>query len=135
MQMEWKAPRISSARLPAALLLAAFVLQRLSACYAIAVDTMDGGSSKLQIEQPAEPLLDHTQTYFLPNRTGIVQLFEWKFADIATECEQFLGPRGYAGVQVWRAFDLSYFLGLLYFFNGPRVLTGFTRCGAFGCGL
>lgn len=84
----------------AALLLAAFMLQRFSVCVAIAVDTADGGSSKLQFEQPAQPLQDHTQTYFLPNRTGIVQLFEWKFADIATECEQFLGPHGYAGVQV-----------------------------------
>lgn len=38
--------------------------------------------------------------YFMPNRTGIVQLFEWKFGDIAKECEEFLGPNGYAGVQV-----------------------------------
>lgn len=37
---------------------------------------------------------------FKANRTGIVQLFEWKFSDIAHECEQFLGPFGYGGVQV-----------------------------------
>lgn len=117
----------------AALLLAAFMLQRFSVCVAIAVDTADGGSSKLQFEQPAQPLQDHTQTYFLPNRTGIVQLFEWKFADIATECEQFLGPHGYAGVQVWRAFNLLFLLGLLYAANASRALTGFARCGAFGC--
>ena len=30
----------------------------------------------------------------------IVQLFEWRFDDIAKECEEFLGPTGYAGVQV-----------------------------------
>ncbi|XP_014085655.2 alpha-amylase-related protein [Bactrocera oleae] len=101
MHVECNAQRVLSARMPtAALLLAAFMLQRFSVCVAIAVDTADGGSSKLQFEQPAQPLQDHTQTYFLPNRTGIVQLFEWKFADIATECEQFLGPHGYAGVQV-----------------------------------
>lgn len=29
-----------------------------------------------------------------------VHLFEWRWADIATECERFLGPRGFAGVQV-----------------------------------
>jgi len=33
-------------------------------------------------------------------RSGIVHLFEWKFSDIADECERFLAPKGYAGVQV-----------------------------------
>ncbi|XP_049307501.1 uncharacterized protein LOC105233129 [Bactrocera dorsalis] len=100
MQVKRSAQRVPCARLPSALLLAALLLPRFSACVAIAVDTADGGSNKLQFEQPAQPLQDHTQTHFLPNRTGIVQLFEWKFADIATECAQFLGPQGYAGVQV-----------------------------------
>lgn len=35
-----------------------------------------------------------------PNRTTLVHLFEWKWEDIADECERFLGPEGYAGVQV-----------------------------------
>ncbi|XP_055893859.1 alpha-amylase-like [Biomphalaria glabrata] len=30
----------------------------------------------------------------------IVHLFEWKWTDIAKECERFLGPKGYCGVQV-----------------------------------
>ncbi|XP_011141982.2 alpha-amylase A [Harpegnathos saltator] len=30
----------------------------------------------------------------------MVHLFEWKWQDIAKECEQFLGPKGYGGVQV-----------------------------------
>ena len=30
----------------------------------------------------------------------MVHLFEWKWDDIAKECENFLGPKGYAGVQV-----------------------------------
>lgn len=34
------------------------------------------------------------------NRSAIVHLFEWKFNDVADECERFLGPKGYAGVQV-----------------------------------
>lgn len=34
------------------------------------------------------------------NRSGIVHLFEWKWSDIATECEAFLAPNGFAGVQV-----------------------------------
>ncbi len=35
-----------------------------------------------------------------PNRNTAVHLFEWKWTDIANECEQFLGPHGYSGVQV-----------------------------------
>jgi len=33
------------------------------------------------------------------NRHGIVHLFEWKWNDIAFECENFLGPYGFCGVQ------------------------------------
>lgn len=33
-------------------------------------------------------------------RSTIVHLFEWKWSDIADECERFLGPQGYGGVQV-----------------------------------
>jgi alpha-amylase len=33
-------------------------------------------------------------------RTVFVHLFEWRWDDIALECEQFLGPKGFAAVQV-----------------------------------
>ena len=33
-------------------------------------------------------------------RTAFVHLFEWSWNDIATECEQVLGPKGFAAVQV-----------------------------------
>ncbi len=33
-------------------------------------------------------------------RQSIVHLFEWRWADIAAECERFLGPNGFGGVQV-----------------------------------
>jgi alpha-amylase len=35
-----------------------------------------------------------------PQRTVFVQLFEWKWTDVAEECEQWLGPRGFAAVQI-----------------------------------
>src|SRR5688572_19418880 len=35
-----------------------------------------------------------------PPRTVFVHLFEWKWTDIAQECESFLGPKGYSAVQV-----------------------------------
>lgn len=38
--------------------------------------------------------------HFWGGHSGIVHLFEWKFSDIAEECERFLGPRGYGGIQV-----------------------------------
>ncbi|KAJ8042134.1 Pancreatic alpha-amylase [Holothuria leucospilota] len=34
------------------------------------------------------------------NRGTIVNLFSWRWTDIAKECERFLGPKGYAGVQI-----------------------------------
>lgn len=37
---------------------------------------------------------------FVPNRSTIVHLFEWKWSDIAKECEGFLKEKGYGGVQV-----------------------------------
>ncbi|HEX3765367.1 MAG TPA: carbohydrate-binding module family 20 domain-containing protein [Kofleriaceae bacterium] len=33
-------------------------------------------------------------------RTAFVQLFEWKWTDIARECETYLGPKGFAAVQI-----------------------------------
>ncbi|XP_049852580.1 alpha-amylase 1-like [Schistocerca gregaria] len=33
-------------------------------------------------------------------RSAMVHLFEWKWVDIASECENFLSARGYGGVQV-----------------------------------
>uniref|UniRef100_A0A3Q1GBF0 alpha-amylase n=1 Tax=Acanthochromis polyacanthus TaxID=80966 RepID=A0A3Q1GBF0_9TELE len=38
--------------------------------------------------------------HFKYERTTIVQLFEWRWADIAAECERFLGPKGFGGVQI-----------------------------------
>ncbi|XP_053679215.1 alpha-amylase A-like [Anopheles nili] len=38
--------------------------------------------------------------YFATGHSTIVHLFEWKWNDIADECERFLGPKGYGGVQL-----------------------------------
>lgn len=42
----------------------------------------------------------YSNPHFVGGRTTIVQLFEWTWPDVAQECEEFLGPRGYGGVQV-----------------------------------
>ncbi|XP_029474378.1 pancreatic alpha-amylase-like [Rhinatrema bivittatum] len=33
-------------------------------------------------------------------RTSIVHLFEWRWTDIASECERYLAPNGFGGVQI-----------------------------------
>lgn len=38
--------------------------------------------------------------HFEDGRNTIVHLFEWKWSDIADECENFLSKKAYAGVQV-----------------------------------
>ena len=38
-------------------------------------------------------------------RQVIVHLFEWQWNDIAAECEDYLGPAGYCGVQVMVMID------------------------------
>lgn len=43
---------------------------------------------------------DHIDPHYKPNRSVIVHLFEWKFNDIASECETYLAPNGFAGVQI-----------------------------------
>uniref|UniRef100_A0A182WCB7 Alpha-amylase n=1 Tax=Anopheles minimus TaxID=112268 RepID=A0A182WCB7_9DIPT len=43
---------------------------------------------------------NHNVSHYFPGRQVMVHLFEWTFEDIATECEQILGPAGYGGVQV-----------------------------------
>ncbi|XP_053214668.1 alpha-amylase-like isoform X2 [Panonychus citri] len=42
-----------------------------------------------------------------PERSVIANLFEWRFDDIADECEQFLGPAGYAAVQTSPVFEYA----------------------------
>lgn len=42
----------------------------------------------------------YNDPHYAPGRETMVHLFEWKWNDIAKECEQFLGPMGYGGVQV-----------------------------------
>lgn len=48
--------------------------------------------------------LDLAASQWNPNnqkdRQAMVHLFEWKWDDIAAECKRFLGPKGFAGVQV-----------------------------------
>ncbi|XP_045460786.1 alpha-amylase-like [Harmonia axyridis] len=45
-------------------------------------------------------VLSQKNPNFVQNRSTIVHLFEWKWKDIAQECEDFLSKHGYGGVQI-----------------------------------
>ena len=53
---------------------------------------------------PVAPPSELTQDYRPSGRSAagdvFVHLFEWRWPDIARECELFLGPKGYRGVQI-----------------------------------
>ncbi|XP_055332042.1 alpha-amylase-like [Paramacrobiotus metropolitanus] len=40
------------------------------------------------------------EPHVIGGRSAYVHLFEWKWTDIAAECERFLGPKGFGGVQI-----------------------------------
>ncbi|XP_077293276.1 alpha-amylase 1-like [Arctopsyche grandis] len=44
--------------------------------------------------------LSYKNPYYWGDRSVMVHLFEWKWNDIADECEKFLAPNGFAGIQV-----------------------------------
>jgi alpha-amylase len=56
------------------------------------------------ITPPVTPPVTLPSTYIPTGRTAagdvFVHLFEWRWNDIALECEQFLGPAGYKAVQL-----------------------------------
>ncbi|XP_050507592.1 alpha-amylase-like isoform X2 [Diabrotica virgifera virgifera] len=45
-------------------------------------------------------VIGQKDNHFAEGRNTIVHLFEWHWDAIASECENFLGPKGFAGVQV-----------------------------------
>lgn len=56
--------------------------------------------SENSVKQDVVPKRTLIDPHFVKGHSGIVQLFEWKWLDIANECETFLGPRQYGGVQI-----------------------------------
>ena len=89
------------------------------------------------------------------NRTAFVQLFEWKWTDIARECETYLGPKGFAAVQIsppnehnwitsgdgapypwWMRYQpVSYSLDASRSGNRAQFIDMVNRCNAVGVGI
>lgn len=44
--------------------------------------------------------LAYKNPYYWADHSVNVHLFEWKWDDIADECERWLGPKGFGGIQV-----------------------------------
>ncbi len=88
-------------------------------------------------------------------RTAFVQLFEWKWTDIARECETYLGPQGFAAVQIsppnehnwiptgdgapfpwWMRYQpVSYSLDTSRSGNRAQFIDMVNRCNAAGVGI
>jgi alpha-amylase len=88
-------------------------------------------------------------------RTVFVQLFEWKWTDVARECETYLGPRGFAAVQIsppsehawyttgdgapypwWMRYQpVSYRLDASRSGNRAQFIDMVNRCNAAGVGI
>lgn len=88
-------------------------------------------------------------------RTAFVQLFEWKWTDIARECETYLGPKGFAAVQIsppnehnwiatgdgapfpwWMRYQpVSYSLDASRSGNRAQFIDMVNRCNAAGVGI
>ena len=70
---------------------------------AVLVAGCGGGGSGSSAPGPAPPPPvppQYTPTGRAAAGDTFVHLFEWRWADIARECEVFLGPRGFKGVQI-----------------------------------
>lgn len=88
-------------------------------------------------------------------RTAFVQLFEWKWTDVARECETYLGPKGFAAVQIsppnehawiptgdgapfpwWMRYQpVSYSLDSSRSGNRAQFIDMVSRCNAAGVGI
>ncbi|KAL7040556.1 hypothetical protein ACKWTF_000444 [Chironomus riparius] len=51
----------------------------------------------------------YTDPHWWSGRSAMVHLMDWRWVDIANECESFLAPNGYAGVQVSPANEYNVF--------------------------
>ncbi len=95
--------RPSSARSFAQSLALIGVIVGLAACQASTSSASPSGGPSASGMAPFDPYGKATggvATLSYPSRTVFVQLFEWKWTDIAKECEQWLGPRGFSAVQI-----------------------------------
>lgn len=48
----------------------------------------------------AKLVVAYHNPHYVKGRDTMVHLFEWKWSDVANECERFLGPIGFGGIQV-----------------------------------
>lgn len=75
-------------------------------CLGIAAGACDGGGRSLPggFQEPPQPRPVLPETYRPTGRAAagdaFVHLFQWTWANVATECEQHLGPAGWKAVQV-----------------------------------
>ncbi|MEO8140757.1 MAG: hypothetical protein ABI742_13970, partial [Gemmatimonadota bacterium] len=137
-----------SASLLQCLVLASITVLTAAACSSATDSPPQGGGGP----PPGRPTLP--QTYrasgHMVQGDVFVHLFDWKWTDIATECENVLGPAGFAAVQVsppqehsitpsfdWseRYQPVSYSIALSRSGTGAEFTNMVQRCAAVGVGI
>lgn len=73
----------------------------------------DGGAGSSNDGSGGGAPVDTSPARTRPGAT-IVHLFEWKWADVARECETYLGPKGFDAVQISPATEHAVFAGSKY---------------------
>jgi alpha-amylase len=118
----------------------------------VACQTAPGGATGSNPPPTVRPVLSPTYrpTGHMAAGDVFVHLFEWKWPDIATECEQVLGPAGFKAVQVsppeehsltpghdWseRYQPVSYSIARSRSGTGAEFANMVQRCGAVGVGI
>lgn len=76
---------------------AVLIISMLGACNDDGGQAGSGQTKETTVQGQAAPV---PMSASLAPGDVFVQLFEWRWPDIAAECEKFLGPHGYAAVQV-----------------------------------
>jgi alpha-amylase len=71
-----------------------------AACVAAALLAGCGGGGGGTASSPSPPPAAYTPSGYAAAGDVFVHLFEWRWADIARECEVWLGPKGFKAVQI-----------------------------------
>lgn len=86
-------------------------------CLALILGVPGAGFAAPAEKNDSAPLQTYVDPYGYPSRSAIVHLFEWKWIDIAKECTNVLGPKGYKAVQVSPPSEHAILTGVPLYYN------------------
>lgn len=89
-------------------------------CYTV-IQVPTSESSLNELPENHRKVSTNKNPHYVERHDVIVHLFEWKWKDVADECERFLGPNGFGGVQV-RGLDKNIMILQTCFHNKLKIL-------------